>query len=179
MQGVVSILDEKHSALVEDIWADLEREFGLRAACAAYPHFTYQIASGYEMDKVEPILRGFARSTSPFKVTTSGLGIFTGPKPVFYVRMVRELILTLFHDRMWAALAPYARDIHTHHYGHVNWIPHITLAYGDLDHDTLAKAVRLLSERSFNWEITIDNIALVRDTNGERDDWLRMRFGGV
>ncbi|MFO7320625.1 MAG: 2'-5' RNA ligase family protein [Chloroflexota bacterium] len=177
MHGVVSILDDKHCALVESIWEELEREFGLRNARAAYPHFTYQIASAYDVDKVEPILRSLARTASPFKVTTSGLGIFTGEKPVLYVRMVRELILTLFHDRLWAAISSNAQNVHHHHYGHTNWIPHITLAYGDLDHDTLARAVRLLSERSFNWEITIDNLALVLDTAGPREDWLRLPFG--
>ena len=29
MHGIVSLLDDEHYALVEDIWAELEKEFGV------------------------------------------------------------------------------------------------------------------------------------------------------
>lgn len=178
MQGVASILDEQHSDKVEALWSELEREFGLNFACVAYPHFTYQVTERYDLAGIESALHEIAKSVAPFKITTSGLGIFTGASPVLYIHMVRQTELSLLHDTVWAAITPFAEGVHGHHYGPPNWIPHVTLAATDLTHDTLPDAVRLLSERRFNWELTIDNIALVVNARGTREDWHRFPLKG-
>jgi len=41
------------------------------------------------------------------------------------------------------------------------WIPHITLADGDVLKKLLLDVVRLLSERDFNWEIEVTNLSLI------------------
>lgn len=176
MQGVASVLDARHNAKVEDLWAELEHRFGLKRACVAYPHFTYQVAERYHLPGVEAVLREVARATKPMEIITSGLGIFTGERPVLYVRVVRDLLLTKFHDEVWDAISPFAQGIHEHHYGHKNWIPHITLAIEDLTHDNLPDVIRLLSQRPFNWEITINSVSLVLDVRGKRDQWLLFPF---
>jgi hypothetical protein len=50
------------------------------------------------------------------------------------------------------------------------WLPHITLGSGDIQEDLLAEAVRLLSERDFDWTITVDNLAFVEEdgASGQR-----------
>jgi 2'-5' RNA ligase len=178
MQGIVSTLDRQHNLHIEALWSELEREFGLKYACVAYPHFSYQVAEGYAESPALDALRAVARQTKPFKVMTGGLGIFTGERPVLFIRVVRDAELTAFHDRIFAAVAPYARGVHANHYGHEYWIPHITLAVQDLTHEVLPDVIRLISRRSFNWEITIDDVALVLDARGSRDDWVFTHFGG-
>lgn len=178
MQGIVSTLDEAHNAKIEALWNELEREFGLKYACVAYPHFSYQVVESYDTARAEAALRALAQEAQSFPVTTTGgLGIFTGEKPVLYVGIVRDARLTAFHDRVVAAVAPFAHGIHTAHFDHSQWVPHITLAMGDLTHDMLPEVVRLLSQRSFDWDITVNDVGLVLDARGTRDDWVCMTFG--
>jgi 2'-5' RNA ligase len=178
VQGIVSILDDTHSQKVEALWDELETQFGLRYACVAYPHFSYQVSEGYDVPKVAAVLAGVTRVMKPFSVFTSGLGIFTGARPVLDIRIVRSAPLTAFHNAVWNAISPYASGLHAHHYGQPNWIPHITLAIQDLTHENLPDVIRLLSERPFNWEIQVDNVTLVLDAQGTRDEWVRYPFGG-
>jgi 2'-5' RNA ligase len=177
MQGVVSILDREHCAKVEALWSDLEREFGLKAACAAYPHVSYQVAERYEVQRTQGVLKRFARRSAPFRIRTSGLGIFTGDAPILYVSVARSMTLAAFHNRLWQRLSPTAHGIHEHHYGPDNFMPHITLAAGDLTPEQLPDVVRLLARRPFSWNINIDNLALVLDAAGARDQWVRYPFG--
>lgn len=176
MQGIVSTLDTEHNTRIEALWSELEHDFGLKYACVAYPHFSYQIAESYAPG-VESALRALAAQTQPFEVITSGLGIFTGERPVLFVRVVRDAELTAFHDAVAETVAPYARGLHANHYGHEYWIPHITLAIEDLTHDNLPDVIHLLSRRSFDWTIRVDNVALVLDARGTRSDWVYMTFG--
>ena len=176
MQGIVSTLDKEHNAQIESLWSELEHAFGLKQACVAYPHFSYQVAESYAPG-VENALRALAAESRPFEVTATGLGIFTGERPVLFVRVVRDAQLTAFHDVIAGTAAPFARGLHDNHYGHKHWIPHITLAIEDLTHDILPDVIRLLSRRSFDWTIRVDNVALVLDARGDRDDWVCMDFG--
>src|SRR5437660_1432707 len=56
VHGVVSLLEDTYYRQVEDLWAELEREFGVRGVYVTpYPHFSYQIASHYDIEVLEPI----------------------------------------------------------------------------------------------------------------------------
>ncbi len=91
MHGIVSLLDSKHYQLVENLWAELEREFVVRGVyITPYPHFSYQIAQHYNVEQLEPILQRYTASQAAFQVKTSGLGIFNGPRPVLYISVVRS-----------------------------------------------------------------------------------------
>jgi 2'-5' RNA ligase len=46
-------------------------------------------------------------------------------------------------------------------YAPEQWIPHITLAQGDLISTTLAAIVGRLSGRQFRWRIPLTNLALI------------------
>jgi 2'-5' RNA ligase len=178
LQGVVSILDQEHCEKVESLWDELEHEFGLKSAAAAYPHFSYQVVERYDVQRVKDTLTRLTITAEPFNIRTSGLGIFTGNGTTLYIPVARSVYLTKFHSRLWTRLSKTARSIHTHHYGPDNFIPHITLAAGDLQSDQLPAIIKLLSSRSFNWNIHIDNLALVLDAQGTRDQWIRYPLEG-
>ena len=59
-----------------------------------------------------------------------------------------------------------------------NWIPHITLAQGDISHELLPELVQMLSARSFTWTITIDNLSLIYEENGVQSVKYRFPFEG-
>ena len=177
LQGVVSILDTKHCEKVDALWADLKREFGLKDAANAFPHVSYQVAERYDMPRARGVLQRLARRMIPLHVRTSGLGIFTGESPILYIAVARSIQLASFHSRLWERISRTAHGIHTPHYGPDNFMPHITLAAGDLKAEQLPDVVRLLAVRPFSWEITLDNLALVPDAAGSRDQWMRFPFG--
>jgi 2'-5' RNA ligase len=164
MHGVVSLLDNTHNQLVKDLWAVLAKEFAVSGAyITPYPHFSYQVARTYDVESLEPVLRRFAASKTPFKVRASGLGIFTGSHPVLYIPVVRSLELTQFHQALWQEMYSTGSGIEDH-YHPSHWMPHITIGIGDMNNDNLSQIVRLLAKRDINWEITIDNIALIYDS---------------
>jgi hypothetical protein len=46
MHAIVSLLDNEHYQLVEDLWAELEREFSVQGVyITPYPHL-YHVATG-------------------------------------------------------------------------------------------------------------------------------------
>ena len=90
MDGIVSLLDDKHYSLIEHIWDEFENRFGMvDIAPTPIAHYSYQIAHHYDLETLIPALNRVAQKTEPFIVKTSGLGIFTGEQPVLYVPVVR------------------------------------------------------------------------------------------
>ena len=174
MEGIVSLLDDKHYQLVEDLWAELAHEFGIRGVYVTpYPHFSYHVAAHYNVESLNPILERITSNITTFKVKTGGLGIFTGAVPVIYIPVVRSLELTQLHEVLWDEISPTASG--TQEYYHPGqWMPHITIGFGDINKENLPSIVRWLSERDFNWEITVNNIAFIQDTGTEQV--LKARF---
>ncbi len=167
MNGVVSLLDPEHYALTEALWAELAGALGLRGVYATpYPHFSYHVAAGYDRARLQSALQQATAGAQAFMVTTAGLGVFTGPAPVLYLPVVRTPELSAFHARLWPALEAAATGS-VPYYAPPNWVPHITLGFGDLTPATLAQALTLLGGRDFNWEIHVDNLAYVDDADGQ------------
>ena len=179
MDAVVSLLDEKHYKLVEDLWTELEQRFGMRGIYVTpFPHFSYQVAERYDTDRLAVALQRLAARTRPFSVRTGGLGLFTGTFPVLYVPVVRTLLLSRLQEELWAEVSPTATDI-SPYYAAKQWQPHITLAHGDLDPERLAAATRYLSERDFHWEVQVTSVALIHDTGEEQVPKLRYEFASL
>ena len=167
MHGIVSLLDDAHYQHVEALWAELKREFGVQGVYVTpYPHVSYHVASHYDLELLESLLHTFASEQKPFRITTTGLGIFTGSHPVLYIPVVRSPQLTQFQQTLWQRLVEVGqiRNEAQDYYSPNNWMPHITIGFGDLDCQKLANIVHYLGERPFSWDIFIDNIALIYDT---------------
>ena len=49
-----------------------------------------------------------------------------------------------------------------------NWLPHITIGFGDIDRDNLAEIVRFLIGRELNWEIKVSNVTYIANTGQTR-----------
>src|SRR6266487_5754760 len=163
MHGVVSLLDYKHYRLVKDLWAELARGFAVGGVYVpTYPHVSYQVARRYNINSLKPVLQLFAAKKTSFQVQASGLDIFTGPHPVLYIPVVRSPELTQFHAALWQEISSPASGIEDY-YHPAHWVPHITIGIGDMKKDNLSQILRLLAERNFNWEMTVDNVTLIYD----------------
>jgi len=169
MHGIVSLLDNEHYQLVEDLWAELQREFSVQGVyITPYPHFSYHVAQYYDVHELEPILERITSNITTFQVRTGGLGIFTGARPVLYIPVVRSQELTELHQELWEVI-PTADSGVQEYYHPDQWMPHITIGFGDINKDNLPQIIPWLAERAFNWEITIDNLALIYDTGTKQE----------
>lgn len=177
MHGVVSLLDAAHYQPVESLWAELAAACGQRGVYVTpFPHFSYHVAADYNLPALDAVLRDFARAQAPFRVTTTGLGIFTGAAPVVYVPVVRDPALTAFHQALWPRLEAVATG-GSGYYAPGAWMPHITLVFGDATPARLPDVLRLLGGRSFNWDIAVDNLALVYDSGAGQAVHARYALG--
>ncbi len=161
MHGLVSLLDETHYKIVEDIWNELETEFGLRGIrVTPYPHFSWQVAADYEWNLVAEQMKEISENTSPFIVKTSGLGIFSGESPIIFIAVMKDMNLMKQHSRIFNAIESVAIDIVPYYHPNI-WVPHISLAYSDVTENNIGSIMKCLAFRNYNWKIEIDNIALI------------------
>jgi 2'-5' RNA ligase len=169
MHGVVSLLDDSSSRMVEKLWAEIEREFGIRGVYRTpFPHISYHVAGSYDVDKIKIVMQVFARHTAPFRVKCCGLGVFTGAEPVLYIPVVRSPHLAEFQDELWHQLTKYSDRLELT-YRPARWVPHITLAHRDLTHRALGAIVRRFCAVELNQSVTINNLALIYDSGGKED----------
>lgn len=170
MHGVICLLDETHHQLVQEIWAAMEAELGIKGEMVRpYPHFSYHVAEHYDLEVLEPVLKEFATLIAPFTVRTAGLGIFTGGLlPVLYVTVVRSPHLTRLQEILWPRLATGSAGI-VEHYHPDQWVPHITLGQGGVNTENLPAVLRLLNRYQFEWTFTADNIAVLYNEGKEGD----------
>ncbi len=54
------------------------------------------------------------------------------------------------------------------------WMPHITIGFGNVAHEKLSQIIVYLGKRSFDWKMTVDNVAIIQDTGSKQE--LRGRF---
>ncbi len=167
MYGVVSILDAEHSEKIRAIWIQLESECGLAGIrVTPIPHFSWQVAEKYDLLRLEPELRHIAHSIKPFEVVTAGLGIFSGANPVIYIGLVKNEAFMQLHSQIWSRCQATCQGINVY-YSPQSWMPHITLAHGDVNREKAGCALSQLVHMSFDWKITIDNIAVIAQAEDE------------
>ncbi len=178
MDGIVSLLDETHDALVREIWSELKREFGLNGQPGPhYPHVSFHVAQRYDATRLEQALPRVLRDVTQFSMRTTGLGIFTGEQPVIFVPVVRGPFLSRLHGALWEAARPAAEGV-VEVYAPATWVPHITLAYGDIKNGMLPDVVGYLHARNFDWEIDVDSLFVVTGEGSDQERRMRFPFLG-
>ena len=164
MQGIVSLLDGADGERVELLWDELRRDFGVRGIHSKrFPHFSYHVAEEYDLGRAQVILGALASQTRCFPAQTSGIGIFTRKEPVIYLPVVKTWELAVLHKEIAAAVSTLATGINEY-YAEDIWIPHITIAEGDVDLLVLPEIVRRIGERNFRWELRVTNFAVIHAT---------------
>lgn len=166
MAGLVSILDETHFALVEELWKNLKTDCGLQGIYVTpLPHFSWQVAESYQWDALEIILHEIASAAQTIQIKTNSLALFTAESPVVYIPVVRTKELSEIHELIWEKLTPISMNSNLY-YGPSHWTPHITLAYRDVDMENLSCLMEKLAFHPIYWEIEIDNLTLIDDPEG-------------
>ena len=166
MHGFVSLLDNIHYSIVEDLWKELEEQFGLTGIkVTPYPHFSWQVAEEYNLDKIENLMQNLSKKLKPFKIKTTGLGIFAGENIILYITVTINRELLTYHEKIFNHFKGITHGI-VQYYTPNNWVPHISLAYTDLTQDNIGEVVKYLSLKNYHWDIKINNIAFIYEPTG-------------
>lgn len=179
MEGIATLLEPHRYADIEAIWSYLEADCDLKGVkITPVPHVSWQLVDSYQMDMLFAVLEEFCRHAKPFLARTTGLGIFTGENPVIYIPLVKNHQLLRFHEILWNETARAGSGI-IPHYSPENWIPHITLASGDVDRIKLSCAMERLAFHTYNWEFVVDHLVVGRQRDEEVSEFIRhFELGG-
>lgn len=130
--AVVSLLSGDAHDEVLATWDALERRLGLRAAREAlYPHITYFVGEGGDLATLCACVASEAAALPPITVALDGLGLFPGPSPVLFMRVVHGAALAHVYARVADAVRCAGTQIWPN-YTVDTWVPHVTLALRDL-----------------------------------------------
>lgn len=161
MCGIVTLLGNPIEFEVESLRGMLEHDCGIiMDDVLEFVHFSYHVAEDYDQDLLLPILKKIALEIQPFKVQTTGLGLFSGENPALYIQLVKNSQLLQFHDYLWKRVSPAARGI-VPYYAPQNWVPHITIVQETKNQKSISCAMERIVDQAFNWELDVDNVAFV------------------
>jgi 2'-5' RNA ligase len=158
MHGLVTLLPDPYYAKVVSLWDELE---------ARYPHFSWNIAEAYDRPQMDWAVAETGLVTPVFNVQTAGIGLFPAPVPVLFIKVARNPQLDLLHRRLWDRMQPIGKDMSAY-YNPENWLPHISLAYGDLRSEQVPEVRAWLeAQDTFRWEMDINNICYIHEPEGQ------------
>ena len=161
MFAIVTVLSEASERVVRDLWQELEINCGLVGhRLFPIPHFSWQGAENYEIPALEQVLKEIASRTSSFPIAADGVGIFTGPRPVIYIPLAKNIQLARLHQTIWRQVKKYGQALNPYYTPQL-WMPHITLGLMDVDNNNLMCAIRELGSRPIEFTLPVDNLALV------------------
>ena len=174
MHALISTLDEMNNSRVIRLWEALAETCNIRGVLITpLPHFSWHGAESYQLQQLEPLLADWARQVEPFQVRTSGLGIFTGEKPILHLRLVATQQLLTYHRQVWQRLHATTVNHSSPHYAPGTWLPHITLGMEDVNFENIGCAVEKLAFQTYDWVIQIDNLTLVSHIPGQPGEIIR------
>ncbi len=172
MNGLVSLLPQPQFDQVQQFWDVLESRFGVQSDLMKQypPHISWLTVNDYPLKQLESEFRTLAANFPPFTIQTSGIGIFTHPKPVAYISVIKNDAMTLFHHHIWQiGQERIPANQVSQLYSPKLWQPHITLINIDPAPKNLGEILINLSSSSFQWEMTVDHLAFLCPHTGESD----------
>ncbi|NTV36644.1 MAG: 2'-5' RNA ligase family protein [Anaerolineaceae bacterium] len=165
MYAVATLFDIQANAGVKTLWHLLESTCKLSGIFSTpTPHMTWFGAEELDEIKVVQCIDDVICHVKPFDLRCSGYGVFTNTNPIIYLSLVKTEHLLHVHKLIWEAVYP--KLLYPHElYSPENWIPHITLAYGDVDVNNIGCAIRSIVEIDSCVSFQIDNVSLIFNKN--------------
>jgi len=161
MYTIASLLPQDANQLLENLWNSLQDECSTALVTPApFPHISWQIAGNYLLNNTKIVIADFCEQYRPFEIHSKGLGLFTGVSPILYCPVVKNFNVYSIHQTIWSRLDGLCQDINPNY--HIdNWIPHISLSYGDLTPQNLTCAISRLLLNEFEIHSFVDNISIL------------------
>lgn len=167
MHGLVSLVPQPYYDIVNGIWNQLESKFeisGIRVT--PYPHFSWIVFEDCQLDRLDELMKDLADHIPVFEVQTTGIGMFTEPSPVIYIPVVKNSELGEIHRVIWDRFSSIGQGISAY-YAPDSWVPHISLAYKDINETNIGPVMKWLVEIDTTWKMKIENLSLIFEPDGE------------
>ena len=176
MFGVVSLLEGLHLSLFREMWGTLQVDCGFNGDyIAPIPHISWHVAKSYDLYELKSVLVDISVRATPLTIRTEGLGIFTGDVPIIYINVLKDAALLEFQFKIWQSIKIASHEasiLYTPEY----WMPHITLARGDINNCNLGCLMDKLAFKDLSWELEMDHIAVIGQDDEQIDQDLIFRF---
>lgn len=178
MITIATLLRDSGSDTTQSLWKFLEDQCDLTKIWGApLPHLSWLTMDDCDVERVTSVLESLAKEVSPFPLHTAGLGLFTGAKPVLYLATMKTRKMIDLNQFIWQQTEGLCRTRNPY-YAPDYWIPHITLAYEDLTGDNIACAVRDLINKPLEYQLRVDNLAILYKKDSDYGLITRFDFFG-
>lgn len=165
MPGIISLLPEPFAASVERLWDGMNHEFGVpRGYPGGVPHITFHLGARDAEPGAAGVVETVAKRTAPFGITTAGLGVFGGPKPVVHLAVARSPQVARLAEDLEAAMAAAGFPTTDPYFTPERWMPHITIAHRNLAGIELGPLLAWLVSQPLGWEIPLSALSVARET---------------
>ena len=160
--GVLSLLEGTLLAEARRLWKLFETEYGSTGAQAFdYPNLTFQGGICDDVEGLAGALAGMCQQTAPVEIIVDGLGYFETPAPTVYLKVQRTEELQHINRAVNAVLS--ATCVHVaEYYLPERWVPHVTLAMGDLTPHDLERSRQDLRQYHPRYQQVISSLQLVQ-----------------
>lgn len=177
MKAIVTAIEPPWVDEIASAWGEIKAVFGLKGLTGAVrPYLTFHVAEDYD-PAVELTLGQISARGAPFTIETHGIGITEGERVVIYLHVTRTEALDDVHQVLHHAVRPHAIQPRAV-YDAETWMPHIAIAAGRIERQTLPEVVAFLARRDFIWSIRATNLCLIPDTSLAGAEWLRFDLRG-
>ena len=138
----------------------MAREFGV--AKSIPPHLTYHLGEYATAAALPAALEQLAAGITAFEVAITGFGVFTGPKPVLYLTVVRGPCLVAVHEAIGRLMDGLGLPNHSF-YAAPAWVPHVTLAIQHVSREAFPTVAAWLRDQDLQFRAQVDNLVLARE----------------
>ncbi len=176
--AIATVLDATLTPGNSEVWKVVERirsESGIETF--GILHFSWHVAERYDISQVKIILEEISGIIQPFRISSSGLGIFTGDRPVLYLPVVKTQWISKLHADIWHAIAP-AAECASQMYSPQDWLPHITLVVEESHPELVFLAAKQLMSEPLRMDLLVNHLGLIYRNDNAQGLLFNIPFGG-
>jgi 2'-5' RNA ligase len=170
--GIASLLTSEERDEVLRFWNVFEKNYN-SVGVRSFDHLNlgFQGASCLSVASLKDELSKLCAKISPFEIKVDGFGFFEAQSKVVYLKVMKTKELIEIHKEINSTLAKCCENLFNF-YTPENWVPHITLAMGDLSETSLENFKNRFKDYSPSFNQTISNLALVEFKDNGRVELL-------
>lgn len=165
MVGVMTILEGPLREEAKRLWQLFEDEYGsVGVQTFAHPNLTFGAGKCEDVSALDKALAGVTQRLEPFELVVRGIDAFQEPARVLFLSIAQTDELMRVHRTIHGVLALYCPEIASY-YRPQSWVPHVTLAMGDLTEEAFNRARADLSCYRSGLRDMANNISLIQPRN--------------
>ena len=160
--GVMTLLEGAARDEALRLWRVFEREYGsVGVQTFAHPNLTFGGGACGDVEELGHQLERLARDLQPVEVHISGVGFFDEPRRAAFLEVAGSEPLEQIHRRIDHVLQHCCNDVFGL-YRPGRWVPHVTVAMGDLSPEAMERARQRFSSYDASFVHSARKICLVR-----------------